>query len=301
MTKRYDTRSREEILSTAHFAPYLAAPRLAEIGLRELRTLDTFFAFAAKSGVAIPSETDFLGFVADDASPRRLENLRTALDRLLPAGTPVLRTIRDAIRLKQPRSRVCSRTDRAALLANPLMEPYRDLPAMADLSLEDLRVFERFLEFCAVQSIKVPTVEDYLAFAADVASSRRLRSLKTVIATLMPGSPAAHVVLTEAIAQKSPPRASRAGSKPRPPATRRVTLDDLPAEWRARLSRMQVGAVAVHERAYAASVLDNMIEVLREYARVQIDAGAEVAITIDGIRRMEARRTELAPDPETAR
>uniref|UniRef100_UPI001314AD8E hypothetical protein n=1 Tax=Pararhodobacter sp. CCB-MM2 TaxID=1786003 RepID=UPI001314AD8E len=42
-------------------------------------------------------------------------------------------------------------------------------------------------------------------------------------------------------------------------------------------------------------------EVLREYARVQIDAGAEVAITIDGIRRMEARRTELAPDPETAR
>ncbi|WP_139103338.1 hypothetical protein, partial [Pararhodobacter sp. CCB-MM2] len=64
---------------------------------------------------------------------------------------------------------------------------------------------------------------------------------------------------------------------------------------------MQVGAVAVHERAYAASVLDNMIEVLREYARVQIDAGAEVAITIDGIRRMEARRTELAPDPETAR
>jgi len=301
MTKSYDTRSRQEILAAPHFSPYLHAPRLAEIGLRELRTLDAFFTYAAAKTIAVPEVADFLTFVAEDASPRRLENLRTALDRLLPIGTPVLRTIRDAIRLKKPRSRVCDRTDRDTLLSDPLMGPYRDLPAIADLGIEDLRVFARFLEFCEARSITVPTVEDYLAFAEDVASSRRLRSLKSAIETLMPGSPAAHVILAEAVARKSPPRVSRAGSKPRPSATRRVAFEDLPAEWRAQLSRMRVGAVAVHERSYAASVIDSMIEVLREYAKAQVDAGAEVAITIEGIRAMETRRTKLAPDAGTAR
>lgn len=301
MTKPYDTRSREELLSAPHFAPFLEAPRLGEIGLRELRTLDRFFAFAAANDVAVPEVEDFLNFVAEDASPRRLENLRTALDRLLPAGTPVRRTVRDAIRLKRPRSRICDRTDRDTLLASPLMSPYRELPTMVDLGLEDLRVFVRFLQFSEARSITVPTVEDYLAFAGDVASSRRLRSLKFAIETLIPGSPAAHVILAEAIARKSPPRVSRAGSKPRPPATCRVPFEELPAEWRAQLSRMRVGAVAVHERAYAASVLDSMMEVLREYAKAQGDAGAEVAITIEGIRRMETRRTERAPDSEASR
>ena len=301
MTKPYDTRSREKLLSAPHFAPYLEVPRLAEIGLRELRTLDAFFAFAAANDVAVPEVGDFLNFVSEDASPRRLENLRTALDRLLPAGRPVLRTVRDAIRIKKPRSRVCDWTDRDTLLAHPLMAPFRDLPEMADLGLEDLRVFARFLEFTEARSIIAPSVEDYLAFAGDVSSSRRLRSLKIAIETPMPGSPAAHVVLAEAITRKSPPRVSRAGSKPRPPATRRVDFADLPEEWRAQIGRMRAGAVAVHERAYAASVLDSMIEVLREYAKAQVDAGAEMAITIEGIRRIEARRTTFAPDAETAR
>ena len=72
MTKPYDTRSREKLLSAPHFAPYLEVPRLAEIGLRELRTLDAFFAFAAANDVAVPEVGDFLNFVSEDASPRRL-------------------------------------------------------------------------------------------------------------------------------------------------------------------------------------------------------------------------------------
>ncbi|MCR9111482.1 MAG: hypothetical protein NXH94_21805 [Rhodobacteraceae bacterium] len=301
MTRTYDTRSREEILAAPHFAPFLEAPRLGEIGLRELRTLDRFFTFAAANSVATPKIQDFLNFAAEDSSPRRLENLRTALDRLLPVGTPVLRTVRDAIRVKRPRSRVCDRTDRETLLSEPLLAPYRDLPAMADLKLEDLRAFVRFLEFAEARSIEVPSVEDYLAFASDVTLSRRLRSLKTAIETLMPGSPAAHVILADAIAQKSPASVSRAGTKSRSAATRRVEFEALPENWRAHLRKMQIGAVASDKRAYSTSVLQNMTETLREYAKVQIDAGVDVAITIDGIRRMEARRTALAPNADKAR
>ncbi|MFG6585516.1 hypothetical protein [Sulfitobacter sp. 1A12779] len=294
MTKTYDTRSRAEILSAAHFGPYRAAPRLDEIGLRELRTLDKFFRFAQARAIAVPTVSDFLAFAEGDASPRQLENLRTAFDRLVPAGTPVCCTIRDAIREKKGTGRSCDRRDRQALAADPLMAPYCNLKGFEEVALEDLRVFARFLAFTAARGITVPTVDDYLAFGADVASSRRLRSLKAAIDALMPGSPAAHVILSEAIARKEPPKPAKAGSVLRPAAQRRVALDALPPAWRAKLSAWRTGFVALHEAVPAPSVIDNTEDILREYAKVQIDAGAPVAITIEGVRRMEASRTAHA-------
>ena len=93
MTERtYDTRSREEILAAPHFAPFLDSPGLSAIGLRELRTLDRFFGFAEERGISVPAVADFLGFVEADRSTRRLDDLRTALDRLRPEGTPVRET-----------------------------------------------------------------------------------------------------------------------------------------------------------------------------------------------------------------
>ena len=294
MTKIYDTRSRAEILCAAHFAPYRAAPRLDEIGLRELRTLDRFFMYAGAGRISVPDRADFLAFAADDTSTRQLENLRTAFDRLLPAGTPVLRTVRDAIRAKRGRSRICDGRGRDVLAADPLMVPYRELAGFGELNLEELRVFARFLEFAAARGLSAPSVDDYLAFSAEVTSSRRLRALKIAIDTLMPGNPAAHVILAEAIVRKSPPRLSRAGTVPRPVAARRVPRVALPKCWRAKLDQWRTGIVAVHERLPAESVIDSMEEVLREYARVQFDAGAQVEITIEGIRRMEASRTAHA-------
>lgn len=98
--KHHDTRSREEILGQTRFAPHLAAPRLDEIGLRELRTLDRFFQWAEQNAVKAPSCNDFLAFCVDDRSSRRLENLRGAFDRLLPPGSPEQQAVRDAIRPK---------------------------------------------------------------------------------------------------------------------------------------------------------------------------------------------------------
>lgn len=294
MTKTYDTRSRDDLLSAAHFAPYIGAPRLPEIGLRELRTLDRFFGFAATRGIAVPEVADFLDFVADDTSPRQLENLRTAFDRLLPKGTPVLRTIRDAIRTKRRRSRICDWRDRETLAGEPLMAPYRDLPGFARVAIEDLRVFVRFLEFAEAHGVTVPSVDDYVEFSSEVSSSRRLRSLKNAIDTLMPGNPAAQIILAEAIDRKSSRRPSRTGTTPRPTPIRRVPLAELPEHWRAVLSRWRTGTVGLHERVPAPSVIDNTEEVLCEYAKVQRDAGAEVAISIEGLRRMEVSRAAYA-------
>jgi len=290
----YDTRGRAAILAAPHFAPFRDVAGLETLGLRELRTLDRFFRFAEARGVTVPAVGDFLAFIEADRSTRRLDDLRTAFDRLLPEGTPVREVVREAIRRKRPRSRSCDRRDRAALRADPLMAPYRDLAAFGEVPLEDLRVLARFLAFAEAQGITVPSEADYLAFAADTASSRRLRSLKAALDALLPGNPAVHVVLAGAIDRKSPPKPSRAGQAPRPPAARRVDAAELPEAWRKLLQRMRLGAMPLHQAAPAASVIDSMEDVLREYAHIQREAGAEVAITIEGVRRYEASRAAHA-------
>jgi hypothetical protein len=88
----------------------------------------------------VPAVGDFLAFVASDKSPRRLEDLRTAFDRLLPEGTPVQDTVRDAIRAKRPRGRSCDWRTRDVLRNDPRMAAYRDLPAFDKMLLEELRV-----------------------------------------------------------------------------------------------------------------------------------------------------------------
>lgn len=242
----------------------------------------------------MPEVADFLSFAAADRSTRRLDDLRTAFDRLLPEGTPVREVVREAIRAKRPRSRSCDRRDRAALRADPLLAPYRDLPGFDTVALEDLRVLARFLGFAEAHGITVATEADYLAFAADTTSSRRLRSLKAALDALLPGNPAVHVVLAGAIARKSPTRPSSAGQIPRPPAARRVDAAELPEAWQRLLQRMRLGAMPLHQAAPAASVIDSMEDVLREYAHVQREAGTEVAITIEGVRRLEASRAAHA-------
>lgn len=290
----YDTRSREEILAAQHFAPFREGPGVSRIGLRELRTLDRFFRFAQDRGVATPAVHDFLAFAEGDVSTRRLDDLRTAFDRLLPMGTPVLETVREAIRAKRPRSRVCDRRSRETLRDDPLMAPYRVLPAFDQVPLEELRVLARFLAFAEAGGISVPTEEDYLAFAVDTASSRRLRSLKSALDRLLPNNPAVHVVLAAAIARKNPPRPSRAGEKPRPAATRRVAVSELPEAWQALLRAMRCGAMPLHVGIPAASRIDSTEDVLREYVKVQRDAAAPPEICIEGVRRLEASRAAHA-------
>ncbi|SFB14927.1 hypothetical protein SAMN05421688_3251 [Poseidonocella pacifica] len=289
----YDTREREEILAAPRFAPYRELPGIARIGQRELRALDRFFAFAETRGVSVPAVADFLAFAAADKSPRKLEDLRTAFDRLLPEGTPVRDTVRDAIRAKRPRGRSCDWRSREVLREDPLMAPYRNLPAFDDVPLEDLRVLARFLAFAEARGISVPTEADYLAYTADTGSSRRLRSLKCALDRLLPGNPAVHVVLAAAIAAKAPAHPGESKRQPRV-AARRVDVSNLPTEWQALLRDMRLGALPLHVAAPAASRVDGMEDVLREYAHVQREAGARLEITVEGVRRLEASRAAHA-------
>ena len=299
MTKPgYDTRSRAQILAAPHFAAFRDGTGIDQVGLRELRTLDRFYSFAGARGISVPAVQDFLAFVEDDRSPRRLDDLRTAFDRFLPSQAPVRQTVRDAIRAKRPRSRTCDRRTRHELRDLAAMAPYRDLATFEQVATEDLRVLARFLVFTEGRGITVPSVEDYLAFSADLASSRRLRSLKAALVLLLPGNPAVHVVLTAAIARKSPSRKSKAGRNPRPEAARRVPLSALPVAWQNLLRKMRMGAMPMHKAHLSESVLDSMEDTLREYARVQSDAGEAVDITIEGIRRLEASRADHADKRE---
>ena len=302
MTKHnYDTRTREEILAGDRFQSFTGNPGLEHVGLRELRTLDRFLEFASLRGIGTPSVDDFLAFVEAGTSTRPLDDLRTAFDRLLPDGAGVCDTVRDAIRLKRPRSRRCDRRSRAQILEEPGMEPYAELPGIEDVAIEDLRVISAFLSFASARNVAVPTTEDFLTFVEDVTSSRRLRSLKAALTAILPQHPV-HLPLDEAIAEKSPARPSRAGAKPRPVAKRRVAQEALPEEWRTLLVNMRFGVMpSLDQRVPAPSVIANMEDVLREYAAVQVAAGEEIAITIAGLRRFLDAKTsasESKGDPQ---
>ncbi|MCB1348167.1 MAG: hypothetical protein KDK11_05825 [Maritimibacter sp.] len=292
MTKRnYDTRTREEILAGARMQSFTGNPGLEHVGLRELRTLDRFLEFASQQGIGTPSVDDFLAFVEAGKSTRPLDDLRTAFDRLLPDGAGVRDTLRDAIRLKRPRSRRCDWRGREQILQEPEMQPYVELQGIEDVALADLRVLSAFLSFASARNVAVPTTEDFLTFVEDVTSSRRLRSLKTALAAILPQHPV-HLPLDEAIAEKSPARPSRAGTKPRPTAARRVAKEAFPAEWRTLLENMRFGVMpSLDLRVPAPSVIDSMEDVLREYAAVQIAAGEEIAVTVAGLRRFLDAKT----------
>lgn len=298
MTDRtYDTRSRVEILAGKHFIPYLQGTKIDEVGLRELRTLDAFFQWAQNAEVQVPSVEDFLAFTDDTASPRKLENLRTAFDRIAPEGAAICQTIRDAIREIRPRSRACDRRSREAIVAESHFAPYRHLTELDLVTLEDLRVLDRFLIFAQARRIEIPAVEDFLGFVDDRKSSRRLRNLKAALDRLLPGNPAVLLTLQEAIRQKSPPSASKP-SKPRPCARYSIALKALPQEWQAALSAMRLGEDVGGLPPPADSTIKNMEEVLREYARFMMDACLPVTITIDGVRRLSAERARRAKERE---
>mgnify|MGYP003117205645 CR=1 FL=1 len=292
ISRTYDTRSRDEIIVAPHFTWFRADDVLNQIGLRELRTLDQFFVFATIGEIGVPTVSDFLNFTKIDTSTRRLDNLRTAFDLILPLDAPVRQVIRDAIRAKKPRSRICNRISRIVLHSDPLMAPYRDLPTWGQVRLEDIRVFARFLTFAGSRQIAVPSVEDYLCFSADVSSSRRLRSLKAAFDALLPGNPAGQIVLAEAIRRKNPPSVSKAGLKSRQLARRRVPLTHLPESWQTLLHDMRRGMIPMHKTLLADSVIDSMEDVLREYVKVQVDVDAPPDISIEGVRRFEACRAE---------
>lgn len=299
--RTYDTRTRGEILAGARFQSFADNAGLEHVGLRELRTLDRFLGFATQRGIGTPSVDDFLSFVEAGTSTRPLDDLRTAFDQLLPDGAGVRDTVRDAIRLKRPRSRRCDWRSRAQILAEPEMQPYGELPGIKDVAIEDLRVLSAFLSFASDRDVAVPTKEDFLTFVEDVTSSRRLRSLKVGLTAILPQHPV-HLPLNEAIAEKSPARPSQAGTNPRPTAARRVAKEALPDDWRTLLANMRFGVMpSLDLRVPAPSVIANMEDVLREYAAVQVAAGEEITLTIAGLRRFLDAKTAASERKEDPR
>lgn len=286
--RSHDRRPAVEILAQERFAPYRVLPGLEELSLRELRTFDRFIVFAKGQGVEAPSVEDFLAFVAMDRSPRQLENLRLVFARVLPANAAVHGTLRAAIRQKRPRGRTCDRRPRDVIVACAHFEDYRDLPALQDIPLEELRVLDRFLIFAGERGLEIPTTGDFLAFSADTSSPRRLRSLYSALDKLLPGNPAVRLTLIEAIRRKTP----EAGA-PRRPGTPRaaqcsVPRDALPEDWQTSLEAMRAGEILSGLPALAATTMKSLEEALRQYAHSLRSAGLPVEISLDGIRVHEA-------------
>jgi hypothetical protein len=159
------------------------------------------------------------------------------------------------------------------------------------VSLEDLRALDRFLVFAEERVIEVPTVDDFLAFASDVSSARRLRAVEAALARIVPGNPAVLLTLRQAIERKAP-FAQRSDAPPRP-CSLGIGRHDLPAKWRKTLERIRANEL------FAPSTVKSMEEVLRSYAGSLRDAGMPFDITVEGLRAHERQLTDRKGRPAT--
>lgn len=286
--RSYDTRGPADILAGPRFAPYRDLPGVSDIPKRELRTLDRFLAWAEARNLEVPGVDDLLAFAEETGSRRALADLRLAFGKFLPADTQMRAVVQEAIRIQTPRSRRCDWRSREEILSGEHFAPYRGLPGLADVALEDLRVLDRFLVFAVQNGVEIPTTQDFLAFSADTASTRRLRSLETALSRLLPGNPAVVLTLREAVQLKSPKKAPRKPARPRP-AEFSVPLSELPPDWQKTLAALRAGEALQGHKALAKSVVKSMEETLRAYARTMTDEGLPVALSVTGVRLHEDR------------
>lgn len=283
----YDTRSVAEILASARFAPYRELRGIETLSKREASVLDRFLAWVETTAIHAPTPEDLVAFSNAAGSQRILLDLRCALGTFLPLDAAIRETVQNAIRLQIPRSRRCDWRNRAVIVASPYFAPYRDLDGIDDIALEDLRVLDRFLAFAAARGIEIPTVEDFLRFTSETASSRRLRSLEAAFLKILPGSPAIVLTLRAAIARKAP-RQQRARGRPQRPARVSVPLCALPAIWQDRLADLRAGAALGGARPLSESTIGSIEDTLRAYAHAQISAGRPVTLSVIGVRLHEA-------------
>lgn len=288
MTKRktYDMRTVEDILATARFAPYRQFEGIGAVPKRELRTLDRFLAWAEETGEQAPGPEGLLAFSHLIGSKRALLDLRLAFGKFLPADAAIREVVREAILLQRPRSRRCDWRRRAEISAGAHFDPYRDLDGFDAISLEDLRVLDRFLVFAEAEGVEIPSEADFLRFSQDVTSNRRLRSLEAAFLKILPGNPAVVLTLRAAVERKAGPR-----PKPRPrkerPAKFSVPYAALPMEWRKVLERLRSGDPVNNARPLSANTLQNMEEILRSYALTLSAIGWPVTLSVTGVRLHE--------------
>lgn len=145
-------------LGTPTFTPYLEIAGLDDYGLQVVRVS---------------------AFVGAGRSTRRLDGLRTAIDRLDPAGALSRKTARQAIRIKRSRSRIFHHRSPEAIGADPVMAPHESLQAFDGVPLEDLRVLSGFP-------------------ASPGREALPLRRLEAALGLLLPDNPAAHILLAAA-------------------------------------------------------------------------------------------------------
>ncbi|MCO8146385.1 hypothetical protein NHN26_14245 [Rhodovulum tesquicola] len=296
--RSYDTRSPADILAGPRFAPYRDLQGVADIPVRELRMLDRFLAWAEARSLETPCIDDLLALAEEIGSARALADLRLAFGKFLPADAQIRAVVQEAIRMQKPRSRRCDRRSREEILSGAHFAPYRDLPGMSDVALEDLRVLDRFLVFAVQNGVEIPTPRDFLAFSADTTSSRRLRALEAALARLLPGNPAVVLTLREAIQLKTPEKERRKPAKPRP-ADLSLPLSDLPLGWQRTLAALRAGGALDGHEALAKSVVTSMEETLRAYARTMTDNGLPIALSLTGIRLHEDRLRARGRRPAT--
>lgn len=282
----------------AHWASARHPEAAAALSARQLAKVDDFLRWVASKDVPITSDS-LLQEWDNAKSEAPLKLLLQSLVPIFGSNDPLCAAVEGAAKIRCSEHRRSRRgrpkiapPSREEILARPHWGKFRASSSVRDMSMEHLRLVDRFFTFCTKRKITDITPEHVLAFLPTHVPSRFWELRVALEALYGLRHPIPHVV-EEARQLRWQDYARNSGIVGRsdPPPARALTVsvpeDVLPASWRDVLDRMEKGE-RVRGRRLAAAAVRGMRQAARELVFFARESGMPDELSEDTVRVYDA-------------
>lgn len=251
-----DTRSRELILQSTHWAPFREHAGASGLSMPQLRATDRLL---SRHGT-LDAITEAVVLEAAAETPNAPVLFAAAFRKLVGDRHPAAAAVTMARARQQDRTGAKrDRRPRELVLASAAWDKLRDQPAAQSLPMDRLRVVDRFFAYCSARNLRHIRACDVAHFDKDNADQGRLHRLRDGLRALYGAHhPIVHTVEEARIAKS---RAYYEATSPAPTVGQgrralaySIPEEEVPAAWLDVLARLEAGERVRGRKAAAASV-----------------------------------------------
>lgn len=280
-----DTRSRELILQSAHWAPFREHVDASGLSMAQLRAADRLLSCHK----TIDKITEAVVLEAAVETPGVPVLLRAAFRKLVGDRHPATAAVTLALARQQNRSDAQrDRRPRKLILASEAWGKLRDQPAAQSMPMDLLRVVDRFFAYCSARNLRHIQACDVAHFDKDNAGHGPLQRLRNGLRALYgEHHPIVHTVEETRIAKS---RAYYEATAPAPTVGqgRRVLKFSVPEEelhapWRDVLAQLEAGK-RIRGRKAASSCVQSMRMQARHLLWATRREGLPEHLSLDSLR-----------------
>lgn len=251
-----DTRSRDLMLQSSHWAPFREHPAASGMCMAQFRTADRLLArYGTIEAIAEANIMEVLG-----AAPGNLVFLRAAFRKLVGDGHPAVTAVKMTLARQQDGSSVKrDRRPRELVLEGSFWNMLRDHPAAHSLPMNQLRLVDRFFAYCSARNLRHIEACDVAHFDKGNADQGPLQRLRNGLRALYGlHHPIVHTVEEARIAKSKAYYDAAAPAPTIGQGSRSLKYSipkmEVPAQWLEVLTRLEAGERIQGRKAAAASV-----------------------------------------------